>query len=414
MEPSVLVKVIGFIGLAIVCLVSAYASWQTRRLMIVVFGENPRPAQLSQRGYYLRLPEQAPPVVTPPGNSGARALGPTAAPEPALAPALAVEPAAVEPAAVEPAAVEPAAVEPAAVEPAATSAPTASAGPSESFKPPSLAPAELPARPAMRPPPLAREEPGPRVEHAPETTRKPGAAPSSRKRPAVTAPADLAALARELDHADQAQAVPASERPVAIERPPAASPAHALAEPGLLAAGLGERPRETRSEFPPPHKPPHVVRKTTMVGIQPPSGTSPPLVAPVSARPLPAVTPPPVRAFYSSPPPALAAAVTAAARRVSANGGDNAEGAAPLAPPRSFPLATADDFDSDEEATRVMDLPTAEDLAPEKPRARGRATTLVSATAGVPSSARPAPDVQVIGANTPSKPGETTAPVVVP
>jgi hypothetical protein len=393
MEPIVLVRVLGFVGLAIVCLVSAYASWQTRRLMIVVFGENPRAAQFHQRGYYLPLSEQAPPVVAPPGNSAARALGPTAEPESALAPAPAVEPAAVEP--------------------GATSAPTASPDPSASFQPPSFAPAELPARQAMRPPPLAREEHEPCGGHAPETTRKPGAAPSSRKRPAVTAPADLAALAHELDHADQAQAVQASERHVAIERRPAASTAHASAERGILAAGLGERPRETRSEFQPPHKPPHFVRKTTMVGIQPPSVASPPIVAPVSARPLPAVTPPPVRACYSSQ-PALAAPVAAAARHVSANGGDNTDRAAPLAPPRSFPWASSEDFDSDEEATRVMDLPTAENLALDQPRARDRATTLVSATAGVPSSARPAADVKVIGANTPSKPGETTAPVVAP
>jgi hypothetical protein len=393
MEPIVLAKVLGFVGLAIVCLVSAISSWQTRRLLMTVFGEKPRAAQLSQRGYYLPLPEQAPPVVAPLDSSGARALGPTAEPEPALAPAPAVEPDAVEP--------------------GATSAPTASSGPSESFKPASLAPAALAARPVMRPPPLAREEPEPRGVHAPETTRKPGAAPSSRKRPAVTAPADLAALARELDHADQAQAVPVSERHIAIERPPAASTARALAEPGHLATGLGERPRETRSEFPPPHKPPHFVRRTTMVGIQPPSGNSPPIVAPVSARPVPAVTPPPVRAFYTSP-PALAATVAVAARSVSANGGDHAEGAAPLAPRRSFPLATAEDFDSDEEATRVMDLPTAEELGIEKPRARCRATTLVSATAGVPSSAPPASDVKVIGAETASKPGETTAPVMAP
>jgi hypothetical protein len=46
MDPIVLVKVIGFLGLAIVGLVSAYASWQTRRLLITVFGERPRAAQL--------------------------------------------------------------------------------------------------------------------------------------------------------------------------------------------------------------------------------------------------------------------------------------------------------------------------------------------------------------------------------
>jgi len=121
MDLIVLVKVIGFLGLGILCLVSAISSWRTRRLLVAVFGEKPRAAQLSQRGYYLPLPEQAPPVVAPPGISGAQALGPT--------------------------------VEPAAVEPAATSAPTASAGPSEAFQPPSLAPAELPARPAIRPAP---------------------------------------------------------------------------------------------------------------------------------------------------------------------------------------------------------------------------------------------------------------------
>jgi hypothetical protein len=388
------VKVIGFLGLVIVCLVSAISSWQTRRLLMTVFGEKPRAAQLSQRGYYLPLPEQAPPVVAPLGSSGAQALGPTVELAAALAPAPAVEPAAIEP--------------------DAAPTPTAGAGPSESFQPPSLAPAELPARPAIRPAPLAREEPEaePRREHAPETTRKPGAAPSSRKRPAVTAPADLAALVLELDHADQAQADQAPERRVAIERPPAASTAKASTEPGILAAGLGQRPRETRSEFPPPHKPPHLVRKATIVGIQPPSVASPPIVAPASARSLPAVTPPPVRAFYASP-PAPAATVVAARRSVSANGGDNADRAAPLAPPRSLPLATADDFDSDDEATKVMDLPTAEALGLEKPRARGRATTLVSATAGVPSSARREPDVKVVGADTPSKPDDKPTPVVV-
>ncbi len=150
-----------------------------------------------------------------------------------------------------------------------------------------------------------------------------------------------------------------------------------------------------------------------MVGVQPPLAASPPIVASVSARPLPAVTPPPVRAFYASP-LALPATVAAAARRVSANGGDHVERAAPLAPPRSLPFATADDFDSDDEATKVMDTPTAEALGLDKPRASGRATTLVSATAGVPSSARPQPDVKVIVTDTPSKPGDATAPVVAP
>ncbi len=74
MEPTVLVEVIGIIALGILCLVSAISSWLTRRHLITVFGETPRPAQLSPRGYYLWLPEQAPPAAAPPGSSGARAL----------------------------------------------------------------------------------------------------------------------------------------------------------------------------------------------------------------------------------------------------------------------------------------------------------------------------------------------------
>ncbi len=341
MDPTVLVEMIGVIALGILCLVSAISSWQTRRFLITVFGENPRAAQLSQRGYHLRLPEQAAPVVAPPGSSGARALAPT------------VQPATVEP------------------------APATSPGPRESFKPPSLAPAEQSARPAMRPPPLAREEPEP----APETKPKPGTAPSSRKRPAVTASTDLATLARDLDNADQAQADQVSQRRVPIEGPA--------------------------------HTPPLFIRKATILGNLPPSVAPPPSPAPVSARRLLAVTPPPVRAVQS-PHPALGTTVAVVARTRSAHGGDNADGTAPLTPPRSLPLATADDFDSDEEATKVMDLPSPEELALDKQRSHGRAKTLVSACAGVPLSARPEPDVKVIGADMPPKPGDTTAPVVAP
>jgi hypothetical protein len=319
MDPTVLVEVIGVIALGILCLVSAISSWQTRRHLMTVFGENPRPAQLSSRGYYLWLPEQAPPAAAPPGSSGARALAP-----------------AVEPA----------------VEPGATSTPA----------------------------PSPREEPELRGEHAPETTRKPGAAPSSRKHPAVPASTDLATLARDLDNADQAQADQAPERRVPIEGPP--------------------------------HKPPHFVRKATLLGNLEPSVVPPPMIAPVSARPLPAVTPPPVRAVPSSQ-SALAATVAVTARIVSANGGDNAEGAATVARPDSLPTAAPDDFDDENEATRVLDLPTAEELALDKQLTHGRAKTLVSASAGVPSSARREPDVKVIGADTPSKPGDTSAPVVV-
>lgn len=286
METTVLVELIGVVALGILCLVSAISSWQTRRFLIAVFGENPGPAQLTQRGYYVRLPDQVPPAAPPaaarPGSSGA-ALGSSDAR--ALAPA----------------------VEPATVAPGAPAAPAASPG--ESFKSPSPRPAE--------PAGLATEEP------APETKPKPGTVPSSRMRPAVTAPDDLVTLARDLDSSDQAQAGQVPERRVPIE---------------------GAQ-----------HKPPHFVRKATIQGNVPPS----------------------------------------------------------VAPPRSLPLATADDFESDDEATKVMDLPTAEDLALDKHARSGRAKTLVSEFTGVPSSARREPDVKVVGADTPSKPGDTPAPVVV-
>ena len=242
MDSSVIVELIGVVALGILCLVSAISSWKTRRLMITVFGENPGPAQLSQRGYYVRLPDQVPPAAprsaAPPLSSGA-ALGNSAA----RAPAPTVAPAAVEP-----------------------GAPPATAR--ESFKTPSRGAAEQ----AVSASPLPREEP------APETKPKPGTVPSSRRRPAVTAPDDLAALARDLDSADQA-------------------------------------------------------------------------------------------------------------------------------------LATADNFDSDEEQTKVLNLPTAEELARDKDARSGRTKTLVSEIRGVPSSARPEPEVNVIGVGTLPNPGDTPAPV---
>ncbi len=141
MDSAVLAEVIGIIALALLCLVSALSSWDTRRRMITVFGENPGPAQLTQRGYYVRLPDQASPAV-PLSSSGAAPGGSGA---PALAPA-------VEPAA----------------EPGA----------------PSASPSEEPA---------------------PETKPKPGTVPSSRRRPAVTARTDLATRARDLESADDAE-----------------------------------------------------------------------------------------------------------------------------------------------------------------------------------------------------------------
>jgi hypothetical protein len=417
MEPIVLVKVIGFLGLGILCLVSAIFSWQTRRLLVAVFGEKPRAAQLSQRGYYLPLPEQAPPVVAPPGRSSARALGPTVEPAPALAPAPAVEPAAVEP--------------------GATSAPTASPDPSESFQPPSIAPAELPARRAMRPPPLAREEPEPRGEHAPETTRKAGAAPSSRKRPAVTAPGDLATLALDLDASDQAQADPAPEQRVSVTRlpsrrqasaastthpsvaPPASAAPALPSQPGITASGLGSRPdgrRETEGPRPAPH--PQPTRRRTIVGINPPS--APP---PASARPLPTVTPPPARAVQ----PSQTGETSASAAPIVSASGDTTGGAAIVARSGLLLLSLGDDFESDDEATIVRDRPSAEELgltpaAQRAPRVRATYSTLASMTAVVPPSARLAPDVKVVEADPPGDPdqratltpGDTPARVAVP
>ena len=89
MEPAVRVEVIAFVALAIVCLVSAYASWQTRRLLIRVFGENPRAARLTERGYYVSVAE-----LTPLGSSGARAIPPAPVPAPAVEPAEGAAPAA--------------------------------------------------------------------------------------------------------------------------------------------------------------------------------------------------------------------------------------------------------------------------------------------------------------------------------
>ena len=339
MEPAVRVEVIGFVALAIVCLVSAYASWQTRRLIITVFGENPQAARLT-------------------------------------------------------------------------------------------------ARVAMRPPPLTREEPEPRAEPAVETTRKPGAAPSSRKRPAVTAPADLATLALDLDTSDQAQADPAPEWHVPIPRLPssrqasAASTTHASiappasaalalpSQPGITASGLGSRPdgrRETEGARLAPH--PLPTRKRTILGINPPS--APP---PVAARPLPTVTPPPARAVH----PSQTGETSGTVARIASANGDTIGGAAMVARPGFLPLLLDGDFVLDEEATTILDRPSpgALGLAPAAqgtPRVRATYSTLASMTAVVPPSARPAPEVKVVGADPPGDddqratptPGDTPAPVAV-
>ncbi|MEP7124055.1 MAG: hypothetical protein ABJE95_24220 [Byssovorax sp.] len=392
MEPAVRVEVIGFVALAIVCLVSAYASWQTRRLLITVFGENPRAARLTERGYYVSVAEQAPLA-----SSGARAIPPAPVPAPA-------------------------------VEPAEGAAPAASKRARE-FPQPSLAPEarapEASARLAVRPPPLAREEPEPPAEPAVETTRKPGASPSSRKRPAVTAPADLATLALDLDTSDQAQADPAPERRVPVTRQPssrqasAASTTHASvappasagpalpSQPGITASGLGSRPdgrRETESMRPAPH--PLPTRKRTILGINPPS-----VPPPVSARPLPTVTPPPARAVQLSQPGETSASVAP----IAGASGDTAGSAAIVARPGLFLLSLDGDFDLEEEKTTVLDRPSPEALglapgAQGAPRVRASYSTLASMTAVVPPSARPAPDVKVVEADPPGEPDQRATP----
>ncbi len=369
MEPAVHVEVIGFVALTIVGLVSAYASWQTRRLLITVFGENPGAARLTERGYFLRVAEQA-----PLGSSGAQAIPPAPVPAPA-------------------------------VEPAEDAAPA--------------------ARLAVRPPPLAREEPAPPAEPAVETTRKPGAAPSSRKRPAVTAPADLATLALDLDTSDQAQADPAPERRAPVTRlpsrrqasaastthpsvaPPASAAPPLPPQPGITASGLGSRPdgrRETEGARSVPH--PLPTRKPTIPGINPLS------VAPAgSARPLPTVTPPPARAV----PPLQPGETSATAARIARASGDTTGGAAMVARPGLLLLSLDGDFDLEEEATTVIDRPSPEDLGlvpgtQGRPRVRTTYSTLASMTAVVPPSARPAPEVKVVEADPSGDPDQRATP----
>ena len=412
MDPTVVGAVIGFTVLAVVCGFSAISSWQTRQLMLAVFGENPGRAQLGQRGWYVRPPDlppqPAPPAVPPPAASGSSRAGtPGTSPEPA-----------------------PSSSRAGALAPAEDGA-SGGKRTREPFKPPSLAPppnyAEQARRPApdaedvestpgnsgtpapaapaaratVRPPALSREAPE-LCRGAPDTTRKPGAAPISRERPAVTTRPDLATLARDLDVADQAQADQALEptriptmrppprnqqAPVAsvvhvAVAPPASAPVWAPA-PGIIAAGLGERPdgrREARSERPPPHKPPQPARKPTLLGIPPPTTVRPPMTAaPISPRPLPAVVPPPPRAPEPSSP---------------STGGT-------LAPVALSP--SDDDLDSEDEATRVGPRPSPEalGLAPDAqgalPRRRIYAT-LASMPSAVPVSGRRAPTVRVIEA----------------
>jgi hypothetical protein len=288
-------------------------------------------------------------------------------------------------------------------------------------------PAARGERGLVRPPPIPREEPELRAGGAVETERKPGAAPSSRQRPAVTAESDRAALVRALDASDEAQAdqAPATSHP-ASARPPS-SGAHVAGsppvsgrvvavDPSLAAAGFA-RPqsveRVSRSERP-PHAPPAPIgkRPTLLGGIgaapveQPRSTPSRPAAdfdgrRGASAAPA-AGAPPPTQARAPSPPVTSDTPVPAALLSAATAGlGDDDEatfrhaGALPFAEVRPEDFDT--DFDDDNEATKVAPRPKAEALAP-KPSIRATYATLPSMPSVVPSSTRPVPTVETVPA----------------
>ena len=422
METTVLVGVIGFTVLALLCGFSMIESWRTRRIVEAVFGGDPGRAQPSQGVVYLRETPRAPPDTAPPGAPPAPAVPGTAR---AGAARTSTDPAPGAPGSTRAGGLAP-----------AEEGGSAARRAREPFKPPSLAPPPNYAEQARRPAPDAEEvgstsgntgtpspsapatrqtvrppalPPGePELHHgAPETTRKPGAAPISRERPAVTPRLDLATLARDLDAADQAPADQVPEARDPTTRPPPSSQQAPAA--GIVAAGLGERPQgrhEARSERPPPHRPPQPARKPTLLGIPPPA-TARPLAAPppVSARLLPAVAPPPPRP--PEPPPR-----------------STGESLAPVAlgaSPRD------DDFDFEDEATRVGPRPAPGGVgsaagAQEAPPRRRIYATLASMPSIVPANRRPPSAVSVIEAaafdddeqRATLKPGDATAPAATP
>ncbi len=291
MDTTTLVAVVAFTALAMVCGFNAVAVWQVRRIVLAVFGEDPVPAQLGQRGYYILLPG--------PGSSG---------PAPGT---------------------------------------------------------------AKEPPPTVR--PGSRE-------RRPGAPE------AITAQPDLAAVARDLDAADQAQAGQAPEPSRAPStRPPAASGEQVTGAPAasgsvaapaapMVAAGLGTRPSGAHSQRPPPPPP----------------------------RKVPPATPPP-----RSPAPSVAPVATTEI------GGDDDDAA--LTHPGKLPAPHAEGgFDDSEEVTRMFDGPGASTPAKEpRPKPKPRIfATLHSMTAVVPPSARAAPEVRVVEAPA-TGPNGTPAPPAV-
>jgi hypothetical protein len=277
-------------------------------------------------------------------------------------------------------------------------------------------PAVRDERELVRPPPIARDEPELRQDRPVETERKPGSAPSSRQRPAVTAESDRSALVRALDDSDQAQAEEAPQPSqgfaplhAADAEVEAASGTHGAGAPpvsgpvapdaSLRAAGL-QRPlagREIRSEAPPPHKPPvKSVRPSLLGGVTGGTPTERPPRA--AAR---AATPTPTRARAPSQPvtsdvPVPVALLSAAP--VGLGGDDEATFKHPGKAP--FSGVRSEDFDDEEEQTRVADRPNAEALAP-KPGIRASHATLPSMPSVVPASARLVATVETVSAGAP-------------
>jgi len=267
----------------------------------------------------------------------------------------------------------------------------------EPFKPPSLAPAPDYAAQARRPAPDAEVAPESTPEAA--TIAVPGLVPAA-PRPAMPPPApavmepelpgpaapELPANAAETARvpttrpSSSKRASTAGAAPVAVA-PPGSAPVLAPA-PGIVAAGLGERPREVRSERPAPHLP---LRRATLLGIPP--ATTPP---PASVAP--------ARSLGPLPTPAAPARLPGSP--------------APVAPSVDTRDERTSELD-DDEPTRLGPRPSPQQLGLAPAVDRHIVATLASMPAVVPTSTRPAPTVNVIEADgdrrTTLEPGEAPA-----
>jgi hypothetical protein len=250
----------------------------------------------------------------------------------------------------------------------------------------------------------ADEAPEPAPALAPETTRQPDSPVGSRTRPAVSA--ELAIEASGASRTATTRPPPGSEQAgsagrvhVALE-PPASAPVLSPG-PGILAAGLGERPTETHSERPPPHAPPVPMRRATLAGIIPPPHASP--------RPPPAAPPPLLPVTPAAPPARTRAPVSPSPKR------------APFVPPALAPAPeravprSGDEDDGDSSAwlserpsdvdgvrTVVGKLPTAAELAAGKPAPAEHG-------AGVNRTAATLPSMSAVGGPRPELSAEQIA-----